>query len=182
MSYKKIRTENGIELNHNVVMEKKIGRPIKKKEVVHHIDNDKTNDSPENLYLCECNRIHSSLHTQFNNLIRKFGIELLKRKIIKFNRKLGIYYLPNHLNMKEMNLNLQQFNPTEEDIYKIIEKRKIIIEESNEPKINYWDTPEGRLTLKQINEIDEKNRRKWALEQDKIMLDNMMKYKHKKSF
>ena len=81
-----------------------------------------------------------------------------------------------------MNLNLQQFNPTEEDIYKIIEKRKIIIEESNEPKINYWDTPEGRLTLKQINEIDEKNRRKWALEQDKIMLDNMMKYKHKKSF
>ena len=68
MGYKTIRTENGMELRYNIVMEEKLSRPLKSDEMVHHIDHDKTNDDPENLYLCECNGIHRSIHKQFYNL------------------------------------------------------------------------------------------------------------------
>jgi hypothetical protein len=47
---------------HRLVMEKKIGRPMKKKEVVHHWDENKLNNSPENLCLFRTNGAHSRLH------------------------------------------------------------------------------------------------------------------------
>lgn len=43
--------KNGYVLRSVANMVKKIGRPLNKGEIVHHIDGDVTNDSPENLKL-----------------------------------------------------------------------------------------------------------------------------------
>lgn len=46
-----------------IQLEKKIGRPLKKGELAHHIDSNKTNDSKRNLRLelkADHNRIHST--------------------------------------------------------------------------------------------------------------------------
>lgn len=51
---------------HRLVMEKKIGRFLKKEEVVHHIDRCKANNAPENLMLFESNSAHLRHHGMEN--------------------------------------------------------------------------------------------------------------------
>jgi hypothetical protein len=48
-------------LEHRVVMEKIIGRPLKRSEDVHHLDGDKTNNNPKNLKLM-LRAKHTKLH------------------------------------------------------------------------------------------------------------------------
>lgn len=43
---------------HRIVMESLIGRPLRKSEVVHHVDGDPSNNSPENLELFASNGEH----------------------------------------------------------------------------------------------------------------------------
>lgn len=45
-----------------IVMENKIGRPLKPGEIVHHIDGDKTNDHPDNLMLFSSASEHIKWH------------------------------------------------------------------------------------------------------------------------
>lgn len=47
---------------HRVVMEEKIGRPLKPGEVVHHIDGNKRNNHPGNLELLQDQSLHIRLH------------------------------------------------------------------------------------------------------------------------
>ena len=73
-------------LEHLLVMEGKIGRPVKESELVHHIDGDKLNNSPENLYLFtgsthgDARRLHNAAHQSAENLT----IELLRRGLVVF--------------------------------------------------------------------------------------------------
>lgn len=46
---------------HRTVMEKKLGRPLKKGEIVHHIDENKHNNHPDNLQLMT-QAAHCSYH------------------------------------------------------------------------------------------------------------------------
>lgn len=46
---------------HQVIAETVLGRPLKKNEVVHHIDMDKTNNSHDNLIICN-KKYHHELH------------------------------------------------------------------------------------------------------------------------
>ncbi len=46
-----MRNNVGRVLEHRLVMARKIGRPLRKSESVHHIDGDRENNSPENLQL-----------------------------------------------------------------------------------------------------------------------------------
>lgn len=44
-----VLTPDGERLEHRVVMERKLGRPLRDDEIVHHVDEDKSNNDPENL-------------------------------------------------------------------------------------------------------------------------------------
>lgn len=49
--YIEVWTPTGVRLEHQVVIEQQIGRPLAKGEVVHHIDENKSNNDPANLKL-----------------------------------------------------------------------------------------------------------------------------------
>lgn len=55
------RSTRGRVFEHILVMEKQLGRPLQPGEYVHHIDHDKTNNSPENLLLTNHSE-HAKLH------------------------------------------------------------------------------------------------------------------------
>lgn len=56
------RNRMGLYPLHRVLMENKLGRLLEKREVVHHIDEDKTNDSIENLEVL-LNKDHARHHS-----------------------------------------------------------------------------------------------------------------------
>ena len=47
---------------HRVVAEQTIGRKLRPGEIVHHLDHDKTNNSPENLVVCSSATVHAKYH------------------------------------------------------------------------------------------------------------------------
>ena len=72
---------------HVKVMSDFIKRPIKKGEVIHHIDMDKANNNINNLYLCKGVKEHQLCHTSIYSIIKP----LLNKKVIKFEK--GKYLL-----------------------------------------------------------------------------------------
>ena len=59
---------NGLYPLHRVVAENKIGRPLQKNEHVHHIDENKYNNSPENLEVLTDSQ-HAKLHIKEVDLV-----------------------------------------------------------------------------------------------------------------
>lgn len=53
---------------HRVVAEQKLGRPLRKGEVVHHIDGDKRNNKPENLMVFASQAEHAKWHKKAGDL------------------------------------------------------------------------------------------------------------------
>jgi len=64
---------NGYVKKHVLVMEEKLGRYLTKEEVVHHIDENIINNSPENLMLFPNNSEHIRLHWQLRKLKKTKG-------------------------------------------------------------------------------------------------------------
>ena len=56
---------------HIVVMEEELKRPLKKSEVIHHIDNDKGNNSLKNLMLFPNNTAHLKYHFEMSIIEKK---------------------------------------------------------------------------------------------------------------
>jgi hypothetical protein len=77
------------EYEHKLKMEKKLGRKLKKGEVIHHIDKDRTHNWLYNLLLCEDNLEHIKIESTFTPLVK----HLMKAGVVKFNRKKKEYYL-----------------------------------------------------------------------------------------
>lgn len=61
------------EREHRVVMEKKLGRPLKPGEVVHHIDGDKHNNAPENLMVFASQTEHATWHEKNDGFLNGKG-------------------------------------------------------------------------------------------------------------
>lgn len=79
----------GYYLEHRLQAELKLGRTIKEKEIVHHIDGDKVNNVPDNLFVCENDKHHQNTHSQ----LERVSMELVKCGVIKFNHEAGEYFL-----------------------------------------------------------------------------------------
>lgn len=50
-------------LQHVLVMEQKLGRPIERHEIIHHIDGNKSNNDPDNLMILNSSE-HAKLHAR----------------------------------------------------------------------------------------------------------------------
>jgi hypothetical protein len=72
---------------HVIVVEREIGRRLFPDEVVHHINAVKSDNRPENLYLCRTMSEHGRSHASLNRLIAS----LLDEGTVTFNRTTGEY-------------------------------------------------------------------------------------------
>ena len=72
---------------HIYVYETVTGRSLVEGEILHHINMDKTDNSIENLYLCENTSVHSASHASINSLVK----ELIADGIVRFED--GQYFL-----------------------------------------------------------------------------------------
>lgn len=56
--------KNSYRLMHVLVAEKALGKPLPKEGVVHHVDEDPSNNNPGNLVICESQSYHFLLHSR----------------------------------------------------------------------------------------------------------------------
>ena len=74
---------------HKIFKELEIGRELLPTELIHHVDGDKTNNSTENLYICDGHFGHRKVHGQ----LERVSMELVRQGIIKFNHETAEYSL-----------------------------------------------------------------------------------------
>jgi hypothetical protein len=73
-------------MEHILVMEEQLGRFLEEHEIVHHIDENRLNNDPQNLYLCsgstatESRQMHNAVHQSAEMLT----IELFKKGLVEF--------------------------------------------------------------------------------------------------
>lgn len=84
------KAKKGRIYEHRFVMEQKLGRLLQDHEVVHHIDCDPHNNSPENLSVCSSGRDHLLAHGTLNNCVKM----LLKDGFLCYDDASKTYYLP----------------------------------------------------------------------------------------
>lgn len=92
LGYTLVRSNGTYVRRNRKVMSEIIGRELSNDEHVHHINGDKSDDRPENLYICSKNK-HHSLHYQALDIV----YYLLEKGIVKFDRENGEYVLCQNL-------------------------------------------------------------------------------------
>jgi hypothetical protein len=60
--YRRVRVPGGRLLQHRLVAERVLGRPLPPDAVVHHVDGDRANNAPSNLVVCPSEKYHQLLH------------------------------------------------------------------------------------------------------------------------
>lgn len=89
--YYMIRVEGkgwgGYRKEHAILIEKKIGRSLCEDEAIHHIDGNKLNNDPSNLWLTT-SKSHRNAHTS----LQRIGFELYSKGLIGFDTELGTYF------------------------------------------------------------------------------------------
>lgn len=83
------RADNrGYVFEHTLVMEAKIGRLPVEGEVIHHVNLDKKDNHPDNLYLCN-HREHLKMHRD----LEKVAIKFMEKGLLKFDHDTGEYVI-----------------------------------------------------------------------------------------
>lgn len=83
-----LRANNiGYVFDHVLIIEKQIGRLPSRSEPIHHIDFNRGNCNPENLYLCKSHKEHKQIHWEIEGIIKI----LLNRGEVGFEN--GRYFL-----------------------------------------------------------------------------------------
>lgn len=65
--YVRVRGAGLFRLEHRLIAERALGRPLRAGEVVHHFDEDKTNNTPSNLLICT-DAYHRLIHARMDAL------------------------------------------------------------------------------------------------------------------
>jgi len=80
---------------HRLVVERGLGRQLRPREQVHHVNLDKTDNSVENLVVCASRAEHIALHNQLGSeLARPWLVrELLDRDLLQFDSATATYRL-----------------------------------------------------------------------------------------
>ena len=68
-------------LEHHLVMQQKIGRPICKGEIVHHLNARRDDNRPENLALCANKSHHATVHRSLDLVVSR----LIEQGVITFS-------------------------------------------------------------------------------------------------
>ena len=89
--YKSVYEKGRPLLEHRVIMEKHIGRKLKRREEVHHVDGDKKNNDIKNLDLLANHSAHQRAEASFNKLVRN----LMDSGIVTYNRNSKSYHVRN---------------------------------------------------------------------------------------
>lgn len=79
-------------LDHHLVMERKIGRKVRRGEVVHHINCVRADNRPENLDLLPDGDTHSNAHTSFLRLLP----DLLGSGVVRYDKGSHTYEVALH--------------------------------------------------------------------------------------
>lgn len=74
--------------DYRSIIETSFKKVLSGDEIVHHIDNDGKNNALDNLFLCNDYKHHTKIHRQLVNL----AFDLVKRRIIKFDKQQEKYY------------------------------------------------------------------------------------------
>ncbi len=74
-------------LKHRMVAEQMLGRPLTERELVYHIDGNKTNNLPENLFVCR----DMSHHREIHNRLERIAFDLYQQGIIQFDQNTRHY-------------------------------------------------------------------------------------------
>ncbi len=62
--------KNNEDLEHHVVAERALGHALPAGAVVHHVDEDTTNNAPNNLVICQDDNYHKLLHARKRRALR----------------------------------------------------------------------------------------------------------------
>ena len=74
-------------LEHILIAEEILGRPLREEEIIHHINGDKSDNKKENLFVCK----NQSEHMKLEGQLKRIAFNLVKKDIIKFNKEKGEY-------------------------------------------------------------------------------------------
>ena len=88
--YAYIRVNGKRKLEHRHVMEQILGRALRRNEIVHHIDGDKLNNNPVNLFVCSMSQ-HRWLENHFADLYKKvyFNSDENRSEFVKMYGNIG---------------------------------------------------------------------------------------------
>jgi hypothetical protein len=95
---------------HRLVAETKLGRKLEKHELVHHINGDKQDNRPDNLYVCSSIGHHRDIHTQ----LEKVTMQLVQAGIIQFNHETAQYTMPDQEEIFDL------YSVNSEDTYSLV--------------------------------------------------------------